>query len=63
MKYYLLGLLLLDFIVSYVFEKVIVPATTALWNARKIKKLRELKQKETEKALTMQQLFQISENP
>ena len=60
-KYYIQGLVILNFIISYVFEKVIVPTTTACWNARKIRKLRELKQKESEHALTMQQLFQISE--
>ena len=60
-KYYIQGLVILNFIISYVFEKIIVPTTTACWNARKIRKLRELKQKESEHALTMQQLFQISE--
>ena len=60
-KYYIQGLALLNFIISYVFEKLIVPSTTAIWNARKIRKLKELKQKESEHALTMQQLFQISE--
>ena len=60
-KYYIQGLAILNFIISYVFEKIIVPTTTACWNARKIRKLRELKQKESEHALTMQQLFQISE--
>ena len=60
-KYYIQGLAILNFIVSYIFEKVIIPSTTAIWNAKKIKKLRELKQRESEKALTMQQLFQISE--
>jgi hypothetical protein len=61
-KYYIQGLAILNFIVSYIFEKVIVPSTTAIWNARKIRKLREMKQRETEKALTMQQLFALSEN-
>ena len=60
-KYYIQGLALLNFIISYIFEKVIIPSTTGIWNARKIKKLREKKQRETEQALTMQQLFQISE--
>ena len=60
-KYYIQGLAILNFIVSYIFEKVIIPSTTAIWNAKKIRKLRELKQRESEKALTMQQLFQISE--
>ena len=60
-KYYIQGLVLIYFAVSYIFERVIVPATTSIWNANKIEKLRELKRKETEKALTMQQLFQISE--
>ena len=60
-KYYIQGLAILNFIISYVFEKLIVPATTALWNARKIRELKELKQKESENALSMQQLFQISE--
>ena len=60
-KYYIQGLALLNFIISYVFEKVIVPATTACWNARKIKKLKEIKRIQTEQALTMQELFQISE--
>ena len=61
MKFYIQGLALLNFIISYVFEKVIVPSATAIWNAKKIRKLKELKQKESEQALTMQQLFQISE--
>ena len=60
-KYYIQGLALLNFIISYIFEKVIIPSTTGIWNARKIRKLREKKQRETEQALTMQQLFQISE--
>jgi cation-transporting ATPase 13A3/4/5 len=60
-KYYIQGLVLLYFAVSYTFERLIIPATTAVWNAKKIEKLRELKRRETEKALTMQQLFQISE--
>ena len=60
-KYYIQGLALLNFIISYIFEKVIIPSTTGIWNARKIKKLKEKKQRETEQALTMQQLFQISE--
>ena len=61
-KYYIQGLALLNFIVSYIFEKVIVPSTTAIWNARKIRKLREKRKIESEQALTMQQLFQLSEN-
>ena len=61
-KYYIQGLAILNFIVSYIFEKVIVPSTTAIWNARKIRKLREMKQRETEKALTMQQLFALRKN-
>ena len=60
-KYYIQGIALLNFILSYLFEKVIVPVTTGIWNANKIRKLKELKKKETEHALTMQQLFQISE--
>ena len=60
-KYYIQGIALLNFILSYIFEKVIVPVTTGIWNANKIRKLKELKKKETEHALTMQQLFQISE--
>ena len=60
-KYYIQGLALLNFIISYIFEKVIIPATTAIWNARKIKQLREIKRIQSEQALTMQQLFQISE--
>ena len=60
-KYYIQGLALLNFIISYVFEKVIVPATTACWNARKIQKLKEIKRVQNEQALTMQELFQISE--
>ena len=61
MKFYIQGLALLNFIISYIFEKVIIPSATAIWNANKIRKLKELKQKESEQALTMQQLFQISE--
>ena len=61
MKYYLQGYAFLNFVISYIFEKVIVPSTTAIWNAKKIRKLKELKKKESEQALTMQQLFQISE--
>ena len=60
-KYYIQGLVLIYFAVAYVFERLIVPATTSIWNARKIEKLRELKKRESEKALTMQQLFQLSE--
>jgi cation-transporting ATPase 13A3/4/5 len=60
-KYYIQGLALIYFAVSLIFERIIIPATTAVWNAKKIEKLRELKRRETEKALTMQQLFQISE--
>ena len=60
-KYYIQGLVLLYFAVSLTFERLIIPATTACWNARKIERLRELKRRETEKALTMQQLFQLSE--
>ena len=60
-KYYIQGLALLNFIISYVFEKVIVPATTGCWNARKIQKLKEIKRVQNEQALTMQELFQISE--
>ena len=60
-KYLIFGWAILNCIVSYVFEKAVLPATTAIWNAKKIEKLREKKAKETEKALTMQQLFQISE--
>jgi cation-transporting ATPase 13A3/4/5 len=60
-KYYIQGLALLNFIISYIFEKVIIPATTAIWNARKIRQLREIKRIQSEQALTMQQLFQISE--
>ena len=60
-KYYIQGLAIIYTIVSIIFEKLIVPSTTAIWNARKISKLRELKKRESEKALTMQQLFQLSE--
>ena len=60
-KYYIQGLALLNFIISYIFEKVIIPATTAIWNARKIRQLRDIKRIQSEQALTMQQLFQISE--
>jgi cation-transporting ATPase 13A3/4/5 len=60
-KYYIQGLVLIYFAVAYVFERLIVPATTSIWNAKKIEKLRELKRRESEKALTMQQLFQLSE--
>jgi cation-transporting ATPase 13A3/4/5 len=60
-KYYIQGLALIYFAVSLIFERIIIPATTAVWNAKKIERLREIKRRESEKALTMQQLFQLSE--
>ena len=60
-KYYIQGLALLNFAISYIFEKVIIPSSSAIWNAKKIRQLKILKQKQSEQALTMQQLFQISE--
>ena len=60
-KYYIQGLALLNFVISYIFEKVIIPSSSAIWNAKKIRQLKVLKQKQSEQALTMQQLFQISE--
>ena len=61
MKYYIEGLTLLNFLVSYLFEKVIVPTTTACWNERKKRQLRERKVREPENSLTMQQLLEIEE--
>jgi len=60
-KYYIQALALTNFVLSYLCEKLFVPYTTFIWNARKIQKLKELKQRESEQALTMQQLFAISE--
>ena len=42
-KFYIQGLALMNFMVSYFYEKVFVPWTTYKWNARKIRKLKELK--------------------
>ena len=60
-KYYIQAICIANLIVSYLFEKVIVPCMTSIWNKRKIKKLKLLKEQKSEQALNMKQLFLCSD--
>ena len=61
-KYYIFGLSVLNCIVCLIFERIIVPAFTNIWNMRKLEKLRQRKKVENEKNFTMQELFKLNEN-
>ena len=60
-KYYILALVVLNFIVCMIFERLIVPAFSKIWNFKKLQKLRERKKVEDKNNFTMQELFQLSE--
>ena len=61
-KYYIFGLAILNFITAMIFERIIVPAFTNIWNMKKMDKLRKRKTVENENNFTMQELFQLNEN-
>ena len=52
---------MLNFIVCMIFERLIVPAFSKIWNFKKLQKLRERKKVEDKNNFTMQELFQLSE--
>ena len=60
-KYYVFGLAVLNFIVALIFERLIIPAFSAIWDMRKLDKLRLRKLNESENNLTMQELFKLTE--
>ena len=61
-KYYVFVLAVLNCITSLIFERLIVPAFTNIWNMKKLEKLRQRKKVENENNFTMQELFKLSEN-
>ena len=60
-KYYVFGLAVLNFITALIFERLIIPAFSSIWNIKKIEKLRERKKTQNENNFTMQELFQLNE--
>ena len=50
-----------NFIVALIFERLIIPAFSAIWDMRKLDKLRLRKLNESENNLTMQELFKLTE--
>ena len=61
-KYYIYILAALNFATSLIFERLIVPAFTNIWNMKKLDKLRQRKKVENENNFTMQELFKLNEN-
>ena len=61
LKYVILVLVILNFIIAMVFERIIIPAFTNIWNMTKLNKLRRRKIVEDENNFTMQELFQLNE--
>ena len=61
LKYVILVLVVLNFIIAMVFERIIIPAFTNIWNMTKLNKLRRRKIVEDENNFTMQELFQLNE--
>ena len=61
-KFYVFALAVLNCFTSLIFERLIVPAFTNIWNMRKLDKLRARKKVENENNFTMQELFKLSEN-
>ena len=60
-KYYILALVVLNFVVSLIFERILLPAFTSIWNSKKLEKLKQRKKVEDENNFTMQELFKLSE--
>ena len=60
-KYFILAFAIINFVIALIFERLIVPAFTKIWNTMKLNKLRKRKLVEDEKNFTMQELFQLSE--
>jgi hypothetical protein len=61
LKYFLFGLAILNFITCMVFERLIMPAFTWIWNFNKFLKLKQRRKVEDKNNFTMQELFQLSE--
>ena len=61
-KYYIFLLAGLNTITCLIFERIILPAFTNIWNMKKMEKLRQRKKVENENNFTMQELFKLSEN-
>ena len=60
-KYYLFGLAILNFVVCMIFERLIIPAFSKIWDTKKMDKLRQRKKVEDPNNFTMQELFKLSE--
>lgn len=61
LKYFIFGLATLNFITCMVFERLIVPNFTWIWNFKKWIKLRQRRKVEDKNNFTMQELFQLSD--
>ena len=61
LKYFLFGLAILNFITCMVFERLIMPAFTWIWNFNKFLKLKQRRKVEDKNNFTMQELFQLNE--
>ena len=61
-KYYIYVLAVLNCVTCLIFERLIVPAFTNIWNMKKLDKLRQRKKVENENNFTMQELFKLNEN-
>ena len=62
LKFFIFGLAILNFITCMVFERLIMPNFTWIWNYRKLIKLRKRRKVEDKNNFTMQELFQLSDN-
>jgi hypothetical protein len=60
-KIYLLGITIVNFVVSYAVEKLLIPRITQKWNNRQFKKLRRRIEKKTVD-YNLNQLHKIEKN-